>query len=150
MVTGGYRRLQGGSDDFSLQTDTHTSSTWTNPTKFGHLLVGLNHARAESHGAVARLEATFLVAARGRPANDHVLAVLLTGLSKKSKKYRRVNLECPFVTFRSPRLTFEYFVIVGVDQSRRKKIYALNQPVKQTQPLQPISLTFKFYICHLL
>ena len=98
MVTGGYRRLQGGSDDFSLQTDTHTSSTWTNPTKLGHLLVGLNHARAKSHGAVARLEATFLVAARGRPANDHVLAVLLTGLSKKSKKYRRVNLECPFVT----------------------------------------------------
>ena len=81
MVTGGYRRLQGGSDDFSLQTDTHTSSTWT--TKLGHLLVGLNHARAESHGAVARLEATFLVAARGRPANDHVLAVLNWSVQKK-------------------------------------------------------------------
>ena len=83
MVTGGYRRLQGGSDDFSLQTDTHTLSTWTNPTKLGHLLAGLNHARAESHGAVARLRDTFLVAARGRPANDHVLAVFNWSVQKK-------------------------------------------------------------------
>ena len=83
MVTGVYMRLPGGSDDFTLQTDTHTSSTWTNPTKLGDLLVGLNHARAKSHGAVARLEATFLVAARGRPANDHVLAVFNWSVQKK-------------------------------------------------------------------
>ena len=107
MKTHGYRWLQETSRRkwWFFITNRHTqiitiyiSSTWTNPTKSGHLLVGLNHARAESHGAVARLIATFLVAARGRPENDHVLGVLLTGLSKKSKKYRRGNLECPFVT----------------------------------------------------
>ena len=107
MKTHGYRWLQETPRRkwWFFITNRHTqiitiyiSSTWTNPTKSGHLLVGLNHARAESHGAVARLIATFLVAARGRPANNHVLGVLLTGLSKRSKKYRRGNLECPFVT----------------------------------------------------